>query len=1442
MDGASLSQRTAQLDKAEREHLEDVITEMRERVEDNVEYQLRQQDLDEQPDESDSLDEDAQQLVEAIELEAVDGHTWKEAFEEYVTGVGYTIVNRLAALRCMEVRDFIAEEITVFKENGLTPAAETLVNEAFLMEDEAILEAYHNACDELAEEIEILFDRSTPYSLVDPDDDTFEELCGMLDEIPDEVWRADDVLGWVYEYYNVNLLDDLRRKGDREGLEPEDVPPANQFYTPHWVVRMLTDNSLGKLYLEHTGELQDVVEAQEEFSPDERKNRPLSPDESPDIADFCTYLVPSEEEGEPTDFDHPEELRVIDPACGSGHFLLYAFDVLERIWRAETDLPTEEIPQEILQHNLYGVDLDMRACQLAAFNLYLKGRTRAEAEGNDGFEMPEVGIVCADATVADIEGVEAVFDEVAGDDSAVEQALRRILDAFEEVHGLGSLLDVRGTLGDLFEDDSDIGGVQITLGDDPRESHTLGQVLHSLHEAVDEHRESDSFLAQDLRSFVRLLDILVQDYDVALMNPPYGSKNRMPNVVQDYVEHRYRYSAEFYINFFEVCESLTKPHGRTGMLVPRTFMYKHSFEDFREDFVGERGNFDFLAEFGIGILDNATVRTVGTVVRSGMDPNSTGTFIRLHDVNTTEKESAYLETVSHRSEDVERFFSVDQSEFENIPRTPICYSVPEKIRELHNNNIKIDAERAGTNDDSVCDALQGLATANDNRFVRNHWEISDCDTFKPIAKGGAEAWVVPQVTETAEWQDDGKILRRSSKQIRTRNEDKYGEEGLTWTFIKETGRRFGYYPSGGLFSHTGFMLIPKNSEKSLWNMMGVINSDLYHNLFLSITVGRHWNSGEVGCVPWIRQVEDIPEISSLAKQQYRTKLLQRVNDPTSPFYTGPSLIPEASPFDFRYEHPHTDRIGQQIDFEQSSHISTVSPNQSITTAARENQISELNQRSSLESTFENINSKLYDALNISSSTQELIRQEIFLRTSESPEDREVPDPKSVPEVPDNINQQVKDLVHHFAMEAVREEADGIIPLHGTDDQPNMLDRIVEQFHDAYGEYAAERLVEVDEILGAKSAAEEAYPNLRAFIEDDLFDYHVSTMENTPIIWKLTTERLIADSTGEGFACFLDYHSLDSGLFDRLTNQYLEPQKVELREYRSAANRRRSNDSLSTSEQSEAAEQYERCASGLDQISVFEDVLQELGSTDERDFDDEDRQRVEELAPKIAAFREETRKRVDALAELRERKGEAWFQETFSDNFWNAVDEWREEWVDALEELEYACEEYAKPVDEPVEAHLADLFDYFNWRLKGSDHYSSTGILFMTYYFEREGADLLDEDGQPFDNLTEDERLLASLATGLDDSSIVKKQYLEVMTDDESIDDLPPLAEFKALAEEIDARCQAVDKRIPSAWSDRALSEITVAGYQPNHKHGVEINITPLTDAEIVPTTVDDKVL
>jgi len=932
MDENSSSPRKAQLDKEEREHLEDVVTEMRERVEANVRYQLEEYDLEERPAEDRPLSDEEEDLVEAIELEAVDGNEWDEGYEQYITGVGYTIVNRLAALRCMEVRNFIDDEVTRFREDGLTPAADRLVTEEFMLEEEAVLEAYRNACDDLAEEIEILFDRSTAYSLIDPDDDTYEDLCGMLDEVSDEVWRADDVLGWVYEYYNSKLLDELRRKADRKELTPQEVPAANQFYTPHWVVRMLTDNSLGKMYLESIDELSGVVESQSRLTASERKGRSPSITDSPEIGDLCTYLVPSKNDGNIDEFDDPSDISLIDPACGSGHFLLYAFDVLERIWRSERqDLDYKEIPSKILENNLYGVDLDMRACQLSAFNLYLKARTRTETEGATDFEMPEIGIVCADAKSANIEVAHEVFDEVAGDRPDLREALQTILESFEDISNLGSLLNVKETLQEQFDENA-----QLRLDDEFGIDRKLSDFLHQFREEIDQKRDSDSFLAQDLKSFVRLLDILSRDYDIALMNPPYGSKGRMPDPIEDYINSHYKYSAEFYINFFEVCDNITRSEGRIGMIVPRTFLFKDRYEEFRIDFVGEEGSFDFLAEYGNGVMDNATVRTVGTVVRSDTEQRPVGSFYRLHDVDSTEKENTFLEVISGEYDSaLDRSFNIALDEFKKVPRTTICYSIPEEVRELNQREAKLDAKQAGVEGKSICRAVPGVQTSDDDRFARYHWEVNDSETFEPISKGGENAWIIPQITETVEWGENGKVVRRSSTHVRTRNEEFYGDPGLTWTYVKETGRRFGYYP-GGLFSVAGFMLFPIR-KTSLWKLMSALNSDLYHCLFLSQTTDRFWNAGEVGSVPWLDELEEADLLEEFAREQYQIVLKQRQQVPVSPYYSGPGLMP-SSGNQFFYDHPHTNTEIVEID---DSETQVIPHSLSITKAARKNKIRQL---------------------------------------------------------------------------------------------------------------------------------------------------------------------------------------------------------------------------------------------------------------------------------------------------------------------------------------------------------------------------------------------------------------------------------------------------------------------------------------------------------------------
>ncbi|RLM32845.1 BREX-5 system adenine-specific DNA-methyltransferase PglX [Haloarcula sp. Atlit-120R] len=1403
MESDSLSQQKAQLDKAEREHLEDVVEDLRSRVEDNVRFQLTQEGLDDEPEDRDSLDEDIEQLVEAIDLEGVDGHTWEEAFEKYIAGVGYTIVNRLAALRCMEVRDFIDEEVTVFKENGLTPAAETLVHEEFLLEDEAILAAYHNTCDELADEIEILFDRSSTYSLIDPDDDTFEELCGMLDEIPDEVWRADDILGWIYEYYNRPVVEELDAKNK---LEPEDIGPANQFYTPHWVVRMLTDNSLGKLYLEATDQ-EDTIPELEALSLEERKERLVTPANAPNVPELCTYLIPDEEPGDAPDFDHPRELRVIDPACGSGHFLLYAFDILERIWWAETDLDRAEIPAKVLEHNLFGVDIDLRSCQLSAFNLYLKARTRTEAE-NGQFEMPNVGIVCADARVAEVEEAADILDEITGEGSDLREALDNVIETFQHTEALGSLLDVSGTLEEAFDSSK----TQAELSDYNGGAHqSLNSFLKALRRAV-EDRTSDSFGEQNLRSFLHLLVVLTQDYDTALMNPPYGSKARMPAAVRDYVRDNYRYAAEYYIAFFEACGRLTSDYGRVSMIVPRTFMFKSTFQNFREDFIGDSGSFDFLAEYGNDVLDNATVRTAGTVVRVGDsgEEDPTGTFFRLHDVDTQRKEHEFVNAAFHNDEStIDRKYTRSVSEFEMIPGSPLSYWAPRSLRSLYESTTVFDGENSGLDNRNSLGATKvGLQTGNNDRFVRTFWESPNYDYWRPFAKGGEDAWILPQVNLTVGWGKSGKEIRRYEGS-RPQNTQYFFKEALTYTYMKESGKRFGYLHPESIFGRAGCAYIPK---RNTWNVLSYANSNLVTYLMLCQTPDRQWEVGYVSKLPWREELEEDEILKPLSQEAVGHLVSQRQYDFVSPYYNGPVLldilgIDDPLP---QYEHPHRDlRDEISIDLPNESVDTSDSLKKLGIAAAKHLEGIEANLRKCADS----IDEAVFNCFDITEKQRRTILQEITLRTNENPQEREEYNPGSITEPGNDFPEIVKDLLLHFTLRTVHESDDGVVPLSAIDSENDLLSRLEGEFERVFGEHADERLAEIDRLLGSQSADEEAYPNLRTWLEEDLFDYHVSKFDLKPILWRFTTERLVSDSEGEGFGCLVDYHQLDEGVFDRLQNRYLEPRKSLLRERRSAANRRRSDDSLSTSEQAEAAEEYARCESGLEQIAVLEDRLAELAQPEPRQWSTEEQQAADAAAERVAEFRRRTQERLEIVDELAAME-DVDMGELFTGNFYEKVENQRGEWIEALEDLEAAFDAYAADPDQPVEAHLYDLFDYYNDDLLGSSHFASNGILYMTYYFDNfEQADQarLDSAG-----ISRRQRLISQLASDLD-------EYIE-------------------LGESISEDCKVVSSEISSDWSDRALSEITTAGYQPNHKHGVEINITPLAQAEIVPKTVDDDVL
>ncbi len=1415
----------AQLDEPERRHLEKIVKQLRKRAEETVEYWVHSKlNLAEEGAEAPvNLSTEERELrgrvEEAIEREQAGERSWEKARDLYVKGVGYTLVNRLAALRCMEVRGFLDRSPTRFRDDGVTPAADRLITDYFLPREAGIWTAFLVACQERSEEIEILFDLSDPYSLLYGDltgwdgeaeelawsddlqsslVDLLQDLGGLLDEVDDAVWRADDVLGWVYEYYNVPDLEGVRSNVKTK----EDAIAANQFYTPHWVVRMLTDNSLGKLFLEHQGKLQETINNQaERFTPSERKGR--DPTEANSIEELCTYLVATEKEGESTDFSHPREIRVLDPACGSGHFLLYAFDVLERIWWAmEPSFPRAQVPKKILRHNLFGVDLDLRACQLAAFNLYLKARNQAEVHGNSNFEMPSVGIACADAHVADLNASHTVFEEVASDDPELRSVLNSIVSSFEQIEGLGSLLDVKGTMAELVEEKSD----QLDAFSE-RDNLNLKLVLDSLHERLSDHIDVESFRAKDIQSFVRLLSILSQEYDTVLMNPPYGSGSRLTKEVKKYLGEKYNYKSEYYVSFFEAGLRLSKGAGRIGLLIPRSFMNKGRFESFRKDFIGERGGLDFLAEFGLGVLDNATVRTVGTVVKSEASSSIKGSFFRLYDVGGRDKEKEFAKSISGEERNIKRKFTVKLDEFKKVPRSPICYATPKSVRDLYSAETLVDAEKAGVDRKSGCNAIPGLVTGNDERFVRSFWETENNNDVNPLAYGGARAWLVPHITKSIRWEGEGKVIKRSGPSVRIPNESYYGKEGLSWTRIKSTGKRFGYYP-GGFFSTNSFMLFAK-SRVSLWSIAGVLNSKLYNSIFLAQTSERNWDAEVVGSAPFPESIISTKGIKDRVIDQYKIVLKDRINDPSSPYYIGPELLPGRKKMGFFYDHPHSSKVSIG-----SVKISdNIKKSESFTNNLERIKKENDKKIDKLDRINKELDKIIFERAGINEVDREIVGQEVRMRQTGGRSKSK----KSGNILGDvSLVDYIKRLIHHLALVLLEEDDDGIVLLRGESEgeEADVLAKMIAKFEDIWDEYAEDRLQEVDEVLGTREPTDEPYPNLRHWLENDLFAFHCDEFENTPMLWELTTERLGEDNGGDaGFACLIDYHQVGPDVFDRLSARYLETRKAALRERQQSA--RRTAEGSEGTQAREARQEEKRCENALRQIDELETRISELTQTQPRDWADAVRNQAQDLQPKVRRFRERLEERLETLDALHEEAPSSWFKDHFSDKFMESVNGNREEWIDALEDLEAACEQFARPADEPVEAHLYDLLPYFD-DLTGSTHYSSNGIFFLNYYFSK-GKDLaakIDQGNK--DRVTRREQLVADLARETDDDI--------------------------ELGKEINEACQAMKKHMDSDWKPRALEEVRTPGYRPVKKHGVAINITPLAEKKLVPELVDKKVL
>ena len=592
-------------------------------------------------------------LDEAMNREGVDYAVGRDRYLEHAA---FTFLNRALALRVAEANGLILETIPARPEYGdrsrrerdLADADPELAGQPEKLAQEVLRQAF----SEMRERVRLLFDDEEPlYGVLLPRLPAYRELRQILAQVPEHLWRELETLGWAYQYFNSQERDEIRRRL-RRNPTPDEVPPLNQFYTVDWIVRALVQNTVGRLWLEAhpdsalRGKLDWLVPVATHFVPPARKL---------DLANF----------------------KVLDPACGSGHFLLGAFDLLIEMWReARPDLPDWELPARILEHNLFGIDVDLRACQIAASALYLKAQVAFERlRGDDrraAFHPRSLNVACADIRFTDGDRRAGFLARFAANRD-VQQIVKETLVACEHAFEIGSLLRIRQPFMELFEarkaKPAELQEVarqlsfltpefeQLSLGDVPvtvPKELTVEEIVASIREYVRQasqaHDLGSRLFGYDAERAVELIDVLTERYDVILMNPPYGA---MSPACKTYARDHYpRTHNDFYGAFIEQAVDLCVEGGYVGALTGRTFMFLKSFQKLREEILRKDALPEVVWDLGFNVLDEATARYAAFTLRRRHSADGVEwrdhpvTFFRLTDWDWDEKRARFEEAVA----------------------------------------------------------------------------------------------------------------------------------------------------------------------------------------------------------------------------------------------------------------------------------------------------------------------------------------------------------------------------------------------------------------------------------------------------------------------------------------------------------------------------------------------------------------------------------------------------------------------------------------------------------------------------------------------------------------------------------------------------------------------------------------------------------------------------
>ncbi|EIN1274563.1 TPA: BREX-1 system adenine-specific DNA-methyltransferase PglX [Providencia stuartii] len=727
----------------------------------------------------------------------------KLGYAQLIEQVAYTWFNRLCAIRYMEIHDYLGHGFRVLShpdnpkgfeiidhaqdaadELGLDRARIIELKLAGNKDEELYRELLLGQCHKLHEAMPFLFDAlDDETELLLPDNlmRTDSILRGLVDGIPEEDWQQVEVIGWLYQFYISEKKDQVIGKV----VKSEDIPAATQLFTPNWIVKYLVQNSVGRQWLQTYPD--SAIKSQMEYY--------IEPaEQSDEVNQQLKAITPESIE--------PETIKVLDPACGSGHILIEAYNVLKAIYE-ERGFRSRDIPKMILENNLYGLDIDDRAAQLSGFALMMMARdddkrifTRnvrlnvLSLQESNHIDLPTLWKALNLSGSWQSGTSQGLFSDDEQDLSSFNadnryQLLTRTLARFSQAKTFGSLIDV------------------------PSDEHDqLKELMNTLVELQESGDSMQKPAAKQLIEIVHQALVLSIRYDAVIANPPYMGAKGMNADLKEFAKKQYPNSkSDLFAIFIERGFGWLKKAGLNSMVTMQSWMFLSSYEQMR-DFILRHKTIENMVHMGNGVMKIA-FGTNATIFRNIQLSGYKGFFSYADNEDINEYGVPYEFPVKN-----ERLSVAASDDFKKIPGSPLAYWVSQTVRDSF----------CGTLIGDVSESSNGIQTGDNDLFVRNWHEIDFSKFFYkwfPYNKGGEYRKWYGNNYYVVNWESDGLDIK-SRENSCIRGEHNYFRPGLTWSDITSAYSSFRFFPSNFLFDAKGPSAFFDNESVDI--ALGFLNS------------------------------------------------------------------------------------------------------------------------------------------------------------------------------------------------------------------------------------------------------------------------------------------------------------------------------------------------------------------------------------------------------------------------------------------------------------------------------------------------------------------------------------------------------------------------------------------------------------------------------------------